>query len=355
MGDMNLNLNQPTSAGVQRYVNILEELDLTQMITSPTRTTATSATLIDHAIVSRPELVSSPRVIKCSISDHDAIAIDVQQKRTRRRAPTITVRSTRRTDTNALCLDHLQADWSLVYGAETPQQKWNAWLETWQPHIDRHMPLKTVRVKHPPSPWLQDNSELKERMEERDRAREARDCDKEDTAKQQAYRDCRNAVKRAQNAACSAYYAQSYQRHKSKTWTDIRRFLIAARKPEPRTVPAYQSDPAWADRLNRHFVEAGAEVAAALSAAPQGAALPPRPPRVCAGGFRVRSVTLPELSIALRSMGNSNACAGDGITIAMLKLTFAVVGPHLCHVINSSPAYRCSATGMEGGFSYPTI
>ena len=81
---------------------------------------------------------------------------------------------------------------------------------------------------------------------------------------------------------------------------------------------------------------AGAEVAATLSAAPQGAALPPRPPRVVSGALKVRTVTLPELSLALRGMSGSRASGDDGVTVQMLRSTFPVTGPHLLHVINSS-------------------
>ena len=42
-----------------------------------------------------------------------------------------------------------------------------------------------------------------------------------------------------------------------------------------------------------------------------------------------------ELSAALGRMGTSRACGSDGITVEMLKLTFAVVGPHLLHIVNS--------------------
>ena len=337
LGDLNLDVSQPATPGVKRYLEILDELSLTQLIKTPTRTTSTSATIIDHVIVSRQDLVSCPRVISCDISDHDVIAVDIAQKRDRRRAPNITIRSSKYVDSNALCLDLLQADWSSVYEADTAEQKWRAWLAVWQPHMDHHMPLKIVKLKHPPCPWLQDNEELKECMRQRDVARKCRDKDQGNDEKLQKYRDCRNAVKRVvQYKSCSAYYAQSYERHKSKTWTDIRRFLIAAKKPEPKITPSHQSDAAWADKLNRHFVAAGAEVASALTAAPQGVALLPRPPRVCAGSFRVRSVTLPQLSVALSRMGNSNASAGDEITVNMLRKTFAVVGPHLCHLVNCS-------------------
>ena len=336
LGDVNIDLLRPTSPGYQQYQTLLEDLSLQQLIETPTGTTSTTSTLIDHVLTSRSELTSNARVVKCDVSDHDLVKVDASAKRTRRRAQTITVRSTRGVDSDALNLDLLLADWSSVYSAVTASAKWDAWLQVWQPVIDRHMPLRTVRLRHPPSPWLHDNEELMQCMERRDRAREARDLDRSNTDKQQAFRNSRNAVKKAQYRACADYFAISYRNQRVTTWKDIRRHLIASKKPEPRTAPLHQTDPAWAERLNRHFVAAGAEVATALSAAPQGAALSPRPPRVVSGAFKVRTVTLPELSHALRGMSSSRASGEDGVTVQMLRSTFPVVGPHLLHVINCS-------------------
>ena len=39
LGDMNIDLLQPSSAGCQRYLSLLEDLSLQQLITTPTRTT----------------------------------------------------------------------------------------------------------------------------------------------------------------------------------------------------------------------------------------------------------------------------------------------------------------------------
>ena len=67
-----------------------------------------------------------------------------------------------------------------------------------------------------------------------------------------------------------------------------------------------------------------------------GAALSPRPLRVVSAAFKVTTVTLPELSLALRGMSSSRASGDDGVTVQMLRATFPVIGPHLLHVINSS-------------------
>ena len=336
MGDVNLDLLKPTATEVQQYCSLLRDLSIEQLVTTPTRTTATTATLIDHVLTTRPDLTADPLVIPCSISDHDLTAVSITAKRERRKPATITVRSTRRVDNDALCLDLLMANWGAVYGGQTPSEKWSAWLAVWQPVIDAHMPLRTVRLRHPPSPWLHENDELRQCMKDRDEAREARDLNRQDPEKEQAFRECRNAVKRMQFRACSEFYATSYKNSRARTWKDIRKFLLASKKPEPRVHEPSHSGPSWAERLNKHFVTVGAEVASALTAADQGERLSPRPPRVVSDCFRVRAATLPELSLALRTMNNSRACSSDGITVDMLRRTFAVVGPHLLHVVNSS-------------------
>ena len=336
LGDVNIDLLQQSTTAAQRYLAMLDDLSLSQLISAPTRTTTSSSTLIDHIITSNTELTADARVIDCSVSDHDMIAVNILAKRTRRSAQTVTNRPTRNVNTDALCLDLLLADWNAVYSATTASAKWNAWLQIWQPIIDIHMPVRTIRLKHPSSPWLHDNPELQDCMERRDRAREAWNRDRTNAEAHQEFRHCRNTVKKAQYKACSEYFALSYRNQRATTWKDIRRHLIATKKPEPRIAPLHHSNTSWAERLNRHFVSAGADVAAALSATPQGAPLSPRPSRVISGAFRVRCVTLPELSSALRGMGSSRACGSDGITLQMLRSTFPAVGPHLLHVINFS-------------------
>ena len=64
--------------------------------------------------------------------------------------------------------------------------------------------------------------------------------------------------------------------------------------------------------------------------------LGPRPRRVVSGAFRVYPATLPELSVAVRQMSASKASGDDGITIAMIRMTFPVIAPYLLHIVNDS-------------------
>ena len=171
-------------------------------------------------------------------------------------------------------------------------------------------------------------------MEARDAAR----LDKERTPcaeTEREFRISRNAVKTAQHRACSDYFLSSYRHSKSTTWKDIRRFLVSSSKPQSSPHSPQSHQPGWMDRLNRYFADVGSTVAEDLAAADTGETLGPRPPRVISGAFSPRPATLPELSAALQRMSSSKSSGADGITIAMLRTTFPVVGPHLLHVINN--------------------
>ena len=337
LGDFNFDALQPTKPGVTGYLQLLEDLSLHQLVAAPTRP-GNTPTLIDHLITNRPELTTNTRVVRCDISDHDLVTANIINIRSRHEPEIISVRPTRGVDQDALCLQLLLADWTKIDESETVAGKWDAFLNVWTPIIDLHMPVKQIKTRPRQYPWLGEE-EVRQAMAARDRARARRDRHRSDDT-QQAYRDSRNAVKLALNRASSTYYLTSFRNSRRKTWRDIRNFLVASGKAEPRVTPA-AADTDWADKANRFFASVGPTVAESLSAADDGEPLPPRPPRVCSGAFLPRPATMPELSAALARMGTSRACGPDGITVQMLRTTFPVIAPQLLKLVN------CAITSRE--------
>ena len=91
----------------------------------------------------------------------------------------------------------------------------------------------------------------------------------------------------------------------------------------------------WTNRLNNHFAACESRVAAEVGAqADTTEPLAPRPRRLVSGAFRVHPATQPELSATVRQMSSSKACADDGITIAMIRMTFPVVASHLLQIVD---------------------
>ena len=72
MGDFNIDF---TNWANRKWLNLLELFDLKQMVTSTTRVTKNSVSLIDHVYSSRPETISNCFEPHYSISDHFPICI----------------------------------------------------------------------------------------------------------------------------------------------------------------------------------------------------------------------------------------------------------------------------------------
>ena len=66
-------------------------------------------------------------------------------------------------------------------------------------------------------------------MEDRDRARQARDANPSDVTREQ-YRKCRNVVKSAQYTASSQFFQATFKSGRQATWPNVRRYFMTGRK-----------------------------------------------------------------------------------------------------------------------------
>ena len=73
LGDTNCDMLDFTNNDTKNLMRLLTKFHLVQLIKSPTRTTATTKTVIDHIITNRPASVSKSGVLSCGINDHDAV------------------------------------------------------------------------------------------------------------------------------------------------------------------------------------------------------------------------------------------------------------------------------------------
>ena len=71
MGDFNIDFNLCTN---NKWLNLLQLFDLSQLVSEPTRVTQATATIIDHIYMSNPENISKCFVSKLSISNHFSVS-----------------------------------------------------------------------------------------------------------------------------------------------------------------------------------------------------------------------------------------------------------------------------------------
>ena len=331
-----INLLQPAGPGVRGLQRTLSDLGLSQLVTEPTHLHPTP-TMLDLMITNLADSPRSAVVLPEPIADHQPVLLRAELRRQRPPPPPpVTRRRWERVDWDAMCLSFLLADWDPLYSAQTVDEKLAALMAVWDAVADEHCPMVTVRQRRPACPWLRDNPELMTAMEDRDEARRMWQRTRTPESRR-TYQQLRNTVKCLLIRARRNFLCDSLVSDKQEFWSNIKRFSVQSAQG-----PASGDDSirARADEFNEHFASVGPRIAAEVQRAAAPDSCGPRPPRVCSSALELCPATLPELSYAIRRMSSSRAIGIDGVPLLAVKKCFAVIGPHLLHVVNSSISTR---------------
>ena len=167
LGDLNCNMLEN---GQERRVltNFSTEVNLAQIIKTPTKITATSQTLIDVILVSSTALVLESGVINTSISDYLPVYVLLKLKAPKMPACYITTRSYKNYNPSLFSSDLVtKSDRLLSILSNTNV---NTILETFKDvlhsTLDVHAPLKIFKIRNRPCPYV--TNEIKELMNSRD-------------------------------------------------------------------------------------------------------------------------------------------------------------------------------------------
>ena len=141
---------------VLQYCDILEQFNLTQIVNKPTRITLNRASLIDHIILSDPAICKHTDVLPCPhISDHDGpyAILNVRVPRFQPRLKYI--RDEKHLNIEQYVSDINDLPFSLIYAFDDVETKLDIFNSLILDCINKHAPLKKIKVTRPPSPWMQ--------------------------------------------------------------------------------------------------------------------------------------------------------------------------------------------------------
>ncbi|KAI5643529.1 hypothetical protein NE865_04513 [Phthorimaea operculella] len=187
--------------------------------------------LLDLAISSSPELVAAYGQFNApAFSQHDLIYASFKIRPPKRRHKTIVIRDYSRIDKEAFERDLAAADWGLVFGSDDVDGKVAAFQLLLISLYDKHAPLKEVRVKHYPAPWL--TPAIKKVMARRDAARiKARHDPSEGNVR--AYHELRNICnKMCRNAKRSHIHSTIHDCPPHKLWKYLKSLGVGDSKAE---------------------------------------------------------------------------------------------------------------------------
>ena len=154
-GDLNYNLLDNSNPNTKNFNNIMNIFDLTQCITSPTRVSNNSASLLDVFLTNKPELIIKSGILHDKpIADHETIYLDFHLKPKKIKCITKTYRNLKKLNPSFFLKDLLAQDFSSIYLNCNPNTMLHNLNTIFKNIIDRHAPLKTIKTNKALTPWI---------------------------------------------------------------------------------------------------------------------------------------------------------------------------------------------------------
>lgn len=223
LGDLNICMKNKSSSLCKSYQSILNIFGCEQLITTPTRVTHNSSSIIDHVITNCKEKVCQSGSLPLGLSDHDLVYCTRKIVRGQiGKHNTVRVRSLKNYSIEALCTKLVDTNWSRVLNCKDAEESWNAFKDIFTSVIDSMAPIKEVRLKNRTEPWI--NAEILSKIRLRDeilyKFRKLK-CNE----LYRRYCQLRNEVQRLVRCAKSSYLLDKVEEHKNdsrKLWQDLK-------------------------------------------------------------------------------------------------------------------------------------
>ena len=277
-GDMNCNLLTDNPKG-NALRSFCADINSTQLIDKPTRVTKTSSTLVDVVMVSNPELVKTSDVIDLTISNHFLVFAVLNLKQPKASPSYIITRSFKNYSSEKFANDISTIPWDVLDLLPTVDEKLDAFNDLFLTCLDKHAPVKKIRIKHKACPFMTDD--IKQLIITRNSLhRSARLFGSPNEWK--AFSEKKREVKLATKSAEIAYYNKQVtenKNHSASIWKTIRQALP---QKAAHSVHYTKDTDVLTEEFNKFFISVGETAApsAANLASAYGLATKEVTPRV---------------------------------------------------------------------------
>ena len=146
--------------------SILVSFGLKQLITTSTRITQASQTLIDIICSNVPQNMYSVKATSAGLSDHKLIGCARKLNNVKHQPKNITCRNYANYNPQAFCDDLTSKSFQNVFASSCVNESWSFLKNVLQDCIDKHAPLITKKFKGRLCPWL--TQDVKREMNLRD-------------------------------------------------------------------------------------------------------------------------------------------------------------------------------------------
>ena len=249
-GDANINVSDCSNHPMKNHLmELINSYHLYQPITTPTRITSSTSTIIDLFLISNRNLVSSAGTLNVAIADHLMTFVTLTWKRPNV-STLITRRSFKKFDISSFQEDLQQLPWSVVETFDSPDDKLDTFEKLFNDCLDIHAPWKTFRSKRKSPPWI--SATLRKTIDKKNRllARFRRSSSPADWT---LYKKERNQVTRLLRDSKRTYFSTLISKGTSPSY--LWKAIKSAVPSSTTNWKSFQCDSlSLANKFNRHFV-----------------------------------------------------------------------------------------------------
>ena len=337
MGDTNCNLLSQTFDHKAEHLKfITETYQYIQLIDQPTRITSSTRTLIDHIFTNKPNIITNHGVLHVGISDHSLIYATHKHNTLKADPKIIESRQFKNFDCDAFIEDIKETPFHFASLMDDPNEMWDVWKSLLLEVINKHAPMRKIKVKSKSSPWI--TAELGRKMRKRDFL-------KNQAVKQNShqawndYKKARNEVNASIREARVTFFNDSIKKHSGnlkETWNVINSSL--GRKPKMTVInelidegKVFVQKEDIAEQINNHFCSLGSKLASCI---PDTVSQPEDFLARTDLNFCFRPVNVGYILNLISNLKPSVSCGLDNISSRLLKLCSPYISDSICDIIN---------------------
>lgn len=326
-GDFNINLLE-NSTYAKSIIKSAQSAGFKQIITSPTRITMTSSTLVDH-VYSNMKYIQETNRVYPAITDHEILGINLNCATASKEKEFVRNLSEERI--NQINSDLFLQEWN--YNAVDVNTLYKDFVTNITAVVEKIAPLQ-VKIRKSDNSWI--DAEVIGAQKERDRlynifkyTNNVQDHDN--------YKKCRNEVVALIRKKEKQYYERKINenRHDSKrVWQILKKIVNKrAKKVELSFIESIPHNN-LPDFLNRYFVDSIHEIASSI----------PNPDNdfieatfeIHSSFNRFEKITLNKLRTTIEKLKKNKASGDEIICAKLIKKLYNVIGYPLLHIVNSS-------------------
>lgn len=324
IGDLNVDCGNPTSAGAQQLFSICAMYGLTNYVSSPTRVTAQSATMID-VFLSTSAITGPCETVHLDLSDHHAVLARLPVVIDPPNAPPGPGVSRKTRKLHKVNWETFNSDLAQNFST-VPERDIPSMVDQFNAAIlqvlNRHAPLVSQRKRHRrPCPWL--TQELVDAVRKRNRLHQQLMRDKQNETLRQQHRSARKQARQLDRRLRNAYFtSQCATTDQRKLWKIMNAVSGRIKERQSPQVPT--------DDLSRAFADVVRD-----DDRPRNL-VPPQGPTTEIGFSTFQPVTVDDVRKCLRAVDPHKAMGSDEIPGMVLSMCATVLAVPLAAIVNAS-------------------